>query len=255
MQAERRMLDTARVNEYLARAGTDLRGAIARDSTLASAWGALSRVRLAAGDVAGAERDARTALAMDAYLDDARSILLSLFGATLMRDSAAAAWRWCERGAAEFPHDAGFIQCQLTLLAEDMSRRPDARMARRLLAEAERIEPPERARAAGQSWFPIYRQMLTAVVLARAGESDSARAMAARAHVAVDGDPVLEIDYQYEDAFLKLVLGESRATLRLLANYLTARPYLCGLVASHPRWRPLRPDPVFQALTRCVIRP
>jgi eukaryotic-like serine/threonine-protein kinase len=250
--AERTVLDRRTVALYLSEAEGDLRRAVARDSTLASAWGTLSSVRRAAGDMADAERLAMIALAQDAYLKDAPSILQALFAAALMNDSLDAASRWCERGAADFPNDVGFVTCRLTLVAEDMRGPPNVKLATTLLAEARRLDPEERAVARGSPWLPIYREMLGAVVLARTGARDSARAVAARARRSVGDDAVMRVDLTYEEALLELVLGNRANAIRLLSAYLDERPYLRELVGRHPRWKALWTDPAFQSLVRTV---
>jgi tetratricopeptide (TPR) repeat protein len=249
-RADRDLVDPAAVPGTLAQAGSDLERAIESDSARASAWGTLSRVRRALGDVADAERLANTALSMDAYLQDAPSILLALFSATLMNDRLESSTRWCRRGASMFPADVSFITCQLTLLAENGSHPPDVRLARQLLARARVLDPPERAQARGKPWLPIYRDMTLAVVFGRAGQTDSARAMAARAQARVGNDKVMKVDLDYELALLELALGNRDRSLALLADYLNARPYLRSLVSRHPRWKPLWDDPRFISLVR-----
>lgn len=236
----------------LIRAQRALERAVARDSTLATAWATLSRVRIARGDIGAAQQDARNAFAMDAFLKDAADVLISLYIATLMRDSLRAAWHWCERGSRDHPRDPRFLECRLTLLAEDVGRRPNPRLAWKLLADGDRLDPPERARAAGRPYLPLYRQMMAAIVSARAGITDSANALAERANRAAIGDPELSVDVLYEDAYLQLTLGDKAKAIELLGKYLRARPSLKGLVSQHPRWRSLRRDPAFVGLLKSV---
>src|SRR5439155_11795276 len=58
--------------------------------------------------------------------------------------------------------------------------------------------------------------------------------------------PELRTDFLYDEAFVLLTLGDRGAALRLLSDYLTARPSLRGLVSKHPRWRPLWSDSTFK---------
>jgi serine/threonine-protein kinase len=254
-RAVRIPVDDSEFDKLLGDAETALERAVSLDSTLATAWGMLSMVRIARGEVVLAEQNARTALAMDAYLKDAPDILLSLYGATLMTDNVMASWQWCGRGAQDYPSDPRFIECQLTLLAEDGTRSPDPRRAWSLVAEGNRLDPPAHAAAAGRSFLPFYREMLAAVVSARAGDKDSARSVAARARALAAGDRELSLDLRYEDAYLHLVLGEKSEALRLLSQYLTARPSLGHLVSQHPRWRSLQADPRFTELLRGARQP
>lgn len=89
-------LADTKFDDYLGRAAQDLEAALRVDSALASAWGTLSRVHVARGHVADAEQAARTALAMDAYVKDAPSILQTLSG----RHSCATVSRPRGRGAS-----------------------------------------------------------------------------------------------------------------------------------------------------------
>jgi serine/threonine-protein kinase len=249
-QAARMEMADRDFNDRLTRAEADLRRGLSHDTSLATAWGTLSLVRVARGEDAEAERDATTALAMDAYLKDAPTILLALYGASLMKGSSADAWKWCDRGARDYPRDPRFAECQLTLLAEDESRPANPDVAWRLLAEANKIDPPAHAAAAGREYQPIYRAMMAAIVAARAGKTDTARSVARQARAGVANRPGLRTDLEYDEAYLDLILGERGETIRLLSDYLAARPSLRGLVARHPRWWRLRADSAFIRLVR-----
>jgi serine/threonine protein kinase/tetratricopeptide (TPR) repeat protein len=235
-------------SERLTRSEADLQQALSLDSTLATAWGSLSIVRFARGEVASAMRAAQTALSMDTYLKDAPAILTALYAANLISDDLPASHRWCERGAHDYPSDPQFMECQLTLLAEDNSRRPDPRLAWALFARADSVDPPAHAAATGRAFLPIYRRMTVAAVLARAGERDSARAVGRGAERAAGSNADLRLDLTYELAYLHLLLGERAEAIRLLSEYLAARPSLRSLVSKHPRWRPLKNDPAFSRL-------
>jgi serine/threonine-protein kinase len=249
-RAARLPVGDAGFDRLLGSAQADLERAVALDSTLATAWGTLGRVRVARGEVAAAEEDARAAFAMDAYLKDAPDILVSLYSGFLISDSLAGSWRWCERGARDYPSDPRFIECRLTLLAEDPSRPPDPRLAWSLVEEGNRLDPPAQALAAGRPYRPAYREMMAAAVEARGGQRDRARAAAARARALLAGDPELLLDFTYEDAYLRLLLGRKDEAVGLLSRYLAARPSLTGLVSRHPRWRALRSDSAFVRLLR-----
>jgi serine/threonine-protein kinase len=236
--------------DRLERAERDLKRALAVDPSRATARGTLALVYLARGNVVEGARQAQTALAMDTYLKDAQTILLGLYINNLMSGASDGAWQWCLRGATDFPRDARFLQCQLTLLAEDQSRAPDPPRAWRLVMQADSLDPPPRARATGRTWLPIYREMMAAIVSARAGHRDSALSVLQRAHRAVDGDPTLTTDLEYEEAYLQLILGDREEATRLLQRYLAERPSLRELVFRHPRWRRLTTDSAFARALR-----
>jgi serine/threonine protein kinase/tetratricopeptide (TPR) repeat protein len=240
-------------NEFklmLEEAETDLNRAVALAPTLASAWGSLSRVHVARGELPTAEREARRALAMDAYLEDAPRIVFALFRAYLLGDSIPNAWRWCERGARDFPVNAQFVDCRLSLLALDVRKKANPTLAWDLVAEGDRREPQERATAIGRPYLPTFRKMMAAVVSARAGQKDRARAVAARARAFVANDHVLSTDLKFDDAYLQLVLGDQTAAVQLLSDYLRERPSRAELVSKHPRWKSLRSNAKFRELIR-----
>lgn len=247
-QAARLTLPPQDFEGRLLNAELDLKRAISIDSLLPTAWGTLSLVRVARGNISQAESDAQTAFGMDTYLREAPTILGALYAATLLKGNAQAAWLWCKRGAIDYPQDVRFIDCQLTLLAEDRSHLPDLGLAWRLAARAEDLDPPIRAKSGGREFLPIYRQMLVADVLARTGRADSARAVARRARGDVKMGSGLDTDIRYEEAYLHLLLGERDSALHLLAEYVGARPPLRGLVARHPRWKALWNEPAFVRL-------
>jgi tetratricopeptide (TPR) repeat protein len=236
--------------DRLERAERDLKQALALDPSRAAARGTLALVYLARGNVVEGARQAQTALAMDTYLKDAQTILLGLYINNLMSGVPDGAWQWCLRGAADFPRDARFLECQLTLLAEDEGKQPDPARAWRLVMQADTLDPRSRARATGRTWLPIYREMMAAIVSARAGQRDSALSVMRRAHRAVEGDPTLTTDLQYEEAYLQLILGNREEATRLLQRYLAERPSLRELVFRHPRWRRLTSDSTFARILR-----
>jgi TolB-like protein len=246
-EALRVPMGDAAVRPRLASAQADLARAVLLDTTRAAAWATLSRVRVARGDIERAERDAQRALAMDAWLREAPEVYLSLYAATLLGGRWNASWRWCERGAADFPNDVRFLECRLTLLADDATRPPDRARADSLLAAAALLDPPEHARAAGRLWLPAYREMMAAIVHARAGDATRARAGLARARSIVGTDAELRVDLAYEEAYLALLLGDRARAIALLGDYLRARPSLASFVARHARWATLRLEPAFRA--------
>jgi hypothetical protein len=118
----------------------------------------------------------------------------------------------------------------------------------RLLIETQRLDPAPRAASRGQRWLPVYREMQYAIVLARAGEIDSARALWVRADQRVAADTATRTEFEYEAAMLQLATGNRDSALVLLRRYIARRPYARRAVASRPRWQPLRNDPRFRAI-------
>jgi DNA-binding SARP family transcriptional activator/TolB-like protein len=222
--AMRRASDAMPDTAGMGAAERDLRAAVEADSTLASAWAALSQVLRLTGKLAESDLAARRALAADAFLEDADRILLRLFFTALTDGDYAQARRWCGDGHAQFPADWRFVECRLTLARADSSVPPDPAQSWALLAELERLDPPARAAEAGRAYVWVYRRALVAAVLARAGQADSARAVLARAREEASGNPDSRVWFLYDDAYATLLLGDRAGARRLIDEYLRARP-------------------------------
>jgi hypothetical protein len=127
----------------------------------------------------------------------------------------------------------------MVLLVRDPAAVPSPDSAWRLLADADRVNPPAAAVKAGHAYLPTFRRMLVAHVLARAGLADSARAVAARERARVAGDPELSTDFLWDDAYLQLLLGDRGRAAALLDLYLERRPALRAYVEREPAFRGL----------------
>jgi hypothetical protein len=98
------------------------------------------------------------------------------------------------------------------------------------------------------------RKMLAAMVSARAGQKDLARAVAARARAEVTSNKILATELKPDDAYLQLIFGDSAAAARLLAEYLAQRPSRAALLSEHPRWKPLNANAAFKdILSRATL--
>ena len=225
--------------ERLDGAERDLRAAVAAEPSLASAWSSLSQLLLYRGRFAEAELAARRALAEDAFLSDADDVLHRLLGGAMMLGDYDKAEELCAQGRRQFAGDWRFVECRLTLLRENQALSPDPALAWALVAELDRMDPPARARAEGRGYTPLYRRMVAAAISARAGQADSARAVIARARAEAAGDPALRVSLAYDEAYVRLRLGEREAARRLLDEYVAARPTLRSFIARDPLFREL----------------
>ncbi|HEY7767379.1 BTAD domain-containing putative transcriptional regulator [Longimicrobium sp.] len=216
--------DTVMQRVWMDTAETNLRAATAAAPSRASVWSTLSQLLRIRGRLAESEMAARRALAADAYLDDMAAIRHLLYFSGLWRGDYAQAHEQCELGAAQFPADRRFTECRLTLLRNDRTRPADAAAAWRLVAELDRIDPPARARAQNRVYGPIYRRMVAAAVSARAGDADSARAVVARARSEVGAHPALAHSLNYEEAWVRLMLGDTAGARTLVDRMLAYRP-------------------------------
>ncbi|HEV7589284.1 MAG TPA: BTAD domain-containing putative transcriptional regulator, partial [Longimicrobium sp.] len=231
--------DTAGQGLRLDGAERDLRAAVEAEPSRASAWSTLSVLLRFRGRFAESDQAARRALAEDAWLAEADDILDRLYhGAALLADYREAA-ALCERGRLQFPLDWRFRECGLALLRDDATRPADPALAWRLLGELERLDPPARAEAAGRAYSPLFRRALVAAVLARAGQRDSARSVLARVRAQVGDDRDLRLSLAYDEAYVRLLLGERDAARRLLDSLVAARPALAGFIGRDPLFRGL----------------
>jgi len=235
--------DTLRQRARLDSAEHDLRAAVAAQPSLASAWSTLSQLLRVRGRLAESDLTARRALAEDAYLDDAAEIHHRLFFSALRMGDYPQARDACDRGRRQFPADWRFVECGLTLLGSDRSRPADPAAAWRLVAELDRMDPPGHARSRGRAYSPVYRRMVAAAVLARAGAADSARAVAARARREVGADADLGASLDYDEAYVRLLLADTAGARGLLERVAAYRPAIRPYLARDPLFRGVAPGP------------
>jgi len=226
--------DTALQRVRLDAAERDLRAAVETRPALARGWATLSLVLRVRGRLAESDLAARRALLEDAYLDDAADIRHRLFFSALWLGDYARARAECEQGARQFPADWRFVECRLTLLRHDRSRPADLAAAWRLVAELERLDPPDAARRARRPYSPVYRRMAAAAVSARAGDADSARAVVARARKEVAGNAEMALSLDYDEAWVRLMLGDTAGARGLLRRVERGRPALAPYLARDP---------------------
>jgi len=231
--------EAADARGWLAGAERDLRAVLAQDGGRAAAWATLSQLLRLSGDLAEAEVAARRAREEDAYLQVDRVGVDRLYRAALAFEDFARAGHWCAEGRREFPDDYRFRECALALLVRDPAAPPRPDSAWRLLGEADRVDPPATAVQAGRPYSPVFRRMMVAAVLARAGLGDSARAVAGRARRRVEGDAELRGSFLWDEAYLHLLLGDRGRAAALLDSFVAARPALREYAAREPAFRGL----------------
>jgi tetratricopeptide (TPR) repeat protein len=201
--------------------------------------------------VARADAAARKALEADEYLLEAPLVIERLYRSeyTLARYDSASAW--CRLGRERFPNDWRFVDCRLTLLGYQGGSAPDVGLALRLYDEASQLDPPEAARAAGRPYFPIYRRLAVARVLARAHQADSARAILTRVRREVGSDPALLSSFWYDEAYVRHLLGDDPGVvIALLERYVSTSPSYRDYVRNDVQFRDLHADPRFRSFLR-----
>jgi DNA-binding SARP family transcriptional activator/TolB-like protein len=219
----------------------DLTAATTIDSTAASAWATLGYLLWAKGDFLSSYHDAERALQEDAYLDGARDIHLQLFYSALMLEHFDTAAEWCERGRALYPEDWRFVECELTRQRHNVKRRADPQSAWAIVRRLDEIDPASKARSAGHPYSPIYRRVVAAAISARAGDTATARTEVNRATSATAGDTALRLDLAYDEAYVRLLLGERSRAIGMMRGLVRARPVLRLLLEKDPLWRDVIP--------------
>ena len=138
-----------------------------------------------------------------------------------------------------------FRECRLvSLLRHDVESPPDPDRAWALVKELDRLDPPERGRDFdGREYHTIYRRVVAATISARAGRPDIARAEIARARRATAADTVLNMDLNYDEAYLRLVLGERARAVELLRSYVDRLAPWRATTWRNPLLRDLRVTP------------
>jgi len=229
----------------LRRAEEDLRaGAVPGNSARARAWGTLSKVLQATGQLAEANLVAHRAYEADAFLTESDDLLFRLYYTARDLGKDGEAVRWCDTGLERFPQDWRFTYCRLSTLTMADSARPatdsNASIAKawELLSQLERISPPEE-----RGYLPRW-QMEVAGVIGKAGLRDSAEAVIGRARAAAPDDR--EMDFKEAEA--RMAMGDHEGALRLLGRDLKENPRFREYVRAYPAFRPLWNDPRFQAL-------
>lgn len=241
-------LDSTVADSALRNAELDLRTALIGDPQLARAWSTLSQLLRLRGELPAAEFAAKRALREDEYLEEAPLIIERLYRSAFALGRDDEAREWCERGRREYPNDWRFAECRLTLLGREDAGAPDVTLAWRLYDELHQLDPPERARESGRTYSPLYRRMAVARVVARARLRDSALAIVRQVRIDANGDPELVLALAYDEAYVRLLLGDRNAALHRLREYIGGKPHLRQYLAGDIQFRRLWDEPAFQVL-------
>jgi eukaryotic-like serine/threonine-protein kinase len=242
----RRWLESGQAPAELRHAEEDLRaGAVPGNPAQARAWGTLSALLQARGQLAEANLLARRAYEADAFLTESPDLLFRLYYTSLDLGREREAGQWCVAGEKRFPADWRFTYCQLNLLALSDSARPSANREADVARAWELVSRLERLGPAEQRAVLLFRwQMRVAGILGHAGLADSAEAVIRRARAAAPNDPEMD----FHEAGARMLLGDREAALRLLARDVAANPQFKSYVRVDPAFRPLWNDPRFQAM-------
>jgi TolB-like protein len=231
----------------IAAAEKDLTAATTSNTRAASAYNTLSHLLINKGSLSEAKLAAETAYNTDPFLTNVNLTVHRLFLASLdlgIRDEAE---KWCAHGQSRFPEDYRFIQCKLWLftLPTSDNRPPDMNEARRVYEAYVAASPPN-----VQAFDKLKGRMMMGIAFVRAGQLDSAKAIAENEQ----GDP--SIDPRGELAYLGAIIfaqsGEADKAITLLRKNLAANPHQRAFAANDESWwlKEFRSNPKYQALVK-----
>jgi eukaryotic-like serine/threonine-protein kinase len=218
-------------------AGTDLQRAVDLDPQSAPAWIALSEWLLDEGRFAEAQRAAVRAQEADAFLLLPERVLFQYYYSVLQTGPVDEAREACDEGHARFPANPDFVTCQLFVLAFPDAR-PDLDRAWTLLDSLLEVSSER-----GQEEMRSFGLVQVAKVLAHAAMPDSAEAVLSRA-VGPDGTPDHLL---YDEAHLRVLMGEPDRAIDLLERYLAVDPDT-AFVAEDWWFETLHGEPRFRSL-------
>jgi eukaryotic-like serine/threonine-protein kinase len=223
-------------------AEADLRAAaVATNPAQARAWGTLSALLQANGQLGEANVLARRAYEADAFLAESPQILFRLYYTSLDLGREPDAVRWCDAGRHRFNDDWRFTFCQLRILSRSSVAQPEVDRAWTLVGELERLSP--------STYLPRWN-IMAAAVIGRAGLVDSAEAVIRRARAEASEDSELD----FYEAETRMLLGDREAALRLLDRDLRTNPRFRAYMRAYTLFRPLWADPRFKALVAETTR-
>jgi len=214
------------------------------NSQSASAWNALSHLLINKKQYSMAKLAAENAAKADPYLVDIDRTIYRLFGATLdlgLRDEAA---KYCNQGATRFPENFLFVECRLWLYTLEGTKPK--------MAEVWTMRDTVVARAPANrvDFYKLKSNLMVGIAYIRAGQPDSARALAE----ANQGDS--QLDPRLELANLASIIyaqtGDKDRALQYFARQMAANPQQRPFAAKDESWwlRSLRSDPRYQALVK-----
>ncbi len=236
--------DVVRRNALIAEAQSDLEAATRLPGNHAGAYASLSHLYnnvdgKTASDVNIA---AQRAYESDMFLGNNDVILNRLFLSSYDLGQFAQADQWCAELRRRFPGNLNAPRCEL-FLHTTKARKPDIARAWRLADSVDQMAPPAR-----REFLKLNTAMLTAAVIARAGQTDSARAVMRRSIGDASVDPAR--DLAQLAAFVAVTMGDTAEAFNQLKTFLAASDRRRLSFAQDPGWwfRPLVDHPEWRRL-------
>ncbi len=215
---------------------------MARDPDRARALRLLSNLSLKTGDFERGRDYAERALEVDAFLEDAVDIYGLLYETALNLEDVEEASRWCDEGHRRFPESTLLAVCGLYTMASVPQTPADIPTAWQKHAEYVELTGD------GPGWNRAVGLSLVAAALARADMPDSARAVMARARADLPADEPIAPYFDYYDAYVATLLGDTGRTLELLRAFVAEYPSQREFLPNDWWFRPLWDDDRFQEL-------
>jgi len=227
-------------------ADEDLTKATTANKRLASGWNVLSHLRLNQGQTREAAIAAENALMADPYLPDVSDrTIYRLFASLLDLQYADDARKWCAIGNARFPQDYRFTECRLWVAALPAASKPNVSELWNYYELYLKLVPADRL-----AYYRLKGKLIMALALTRAGQPDSARALA----LVSQGDSTIDPDgdLRYLAAVVYAQAGDNDAAFDVLGKLISRSAYRRKQAAEDKTWwwKDLRSDPRYQALLR-----
>ena len=220
--------DATRAAELFAQAEKALRASVEANKIQASAWNSLSHLLINKQEVAEAKLAARRAYEADPYLTNANLTLWRLFSTSVDLEDRFEANKWCQEGGDRFPEDPRFAECKIWVNFMKGGK-PDVDTAWVALERYVALSSPNL-----REFRRLRGQMQVAMVLARAGLKDSARAVILRSRADASVDPTRELS-QFEAA-ARTMLGDKDEAFSQLGTWLATNPQQRASLSKDKTW-------------------
>jgi len=231
----------------LAVAESSLTHAVALNRNQVGAWVALSILAYNKPDLQASNIAALNAYRADAYLSSANAVLRRLFWTSHDLEQFPEALKWCDEWHRRFPRDPQTTECRLWIYTTPLAK-PDVDSAWTYYARYLSLAPTDSQQ---HTFFSKKGQVIVAGAIARAGLSDSARAVLMRARATPQLDPHRELEGW--EAAMRVMIGDQAdrdEAVRLITDYLTVNPeHRRGFATRiHWWWRDVQTNQGFKRL-------
>ena len=223
----------------------DLTSATTINARAASANNTLSHLLLNKGKPDLAKLAAENAYNTDPYLANVELTIHRLVLVSLDQKNRVEAEKWCNTGRSRFPEHYRFTECKLWLYALPAPTKPNMAEVWKTYEEYVKVSPQQL-----QDFDKLKGKMMVGLAYLRAGQPDSAQALAASSQ----GDR--EVDPRAETVNIAAIIyaqsGDKEKAIDLIAKWLAANPQQRALASANRTWwlESLNGDPRYEALIK-----